>query len=289
MLTISTLNYRNWRATAECVRDLADACRGLDYRILIRDNSETPELDELRRDLKNSDATVLYFESSDNPGFGNGHNRNFHAVTHAANDVFLVLNNDVRIMNRETIREMLKVCNANRIVSCVIQDSAGEHVWFAGATLNRLTGDVKINRNPLNGQLRQTDFLSGCCMMIACQTFAALEGFDPRFFMYGEDFDLCLRARSLPAELVVIGFPIVHQIGSGWRGNYSDLFLYQDTKNRAICLLKHRLGAMPISLGYFILKYGVARTLQLAMRSKRPITQIRLAWAGLVEGLSHGV
>lgn len=40
------------------------------------------------------------------------------------------------------------------------------------------------------------DMLSGVLLLVNAHTWAALGGFDERFFMYGEDADLCTRARS---------------------------------------------------------------------------------------------
>ena len=41
---------------------------------------------------------------------------------------------------------------------------------------------------------RAVDWVSGACFLIRRQAWAGLEGFDPRYFMYMEDVDLCWRA-----------------------------------------------------------------------------------------------
>jgi GT2 family glycosyltransferase len=42
--------------------------------------------------------------------------------------------------------------------------------------------------------VRHVDIVSGCFLLIGRDTWQALDGFDPDFFMYGEEADLCLRA-----------------------------------------------------------------------------------------------
>src|ERR1700676_5376749 len=121
VLTISIINYRNWRATAQCIADIVLACEGLEYRILVRDNSEISETDHPQNRLPQAPCEMLHFESPDNPGFGVGHNRNFHAVKHGADDVLLVLNNDIRIRGNGVIKTMMQACARNRIASCVIE------------------------------------------------------------------------------------------------------------------------------------------------------------------------
>lgn len=47
---------------------------------------------------------------------------------------------------------------------------------------------------------RQVDIVTGCLLMIDAGLWKRLGGFDPRFFMYGEEVDLCLRAARLGAR-----------------------------------------------------------------------------------------
>lgn len=44
---------------------------------------------------------------------------------------------------------------------------------------------------------RDVDVVTGCLFLIHRETWDQLDGFDPTFYMYGEEVDLCLRARKL--------------------------------------------------------------------------------------------
>jgi N-acetylglucosaminyl-diphospho-decaprenol L-rhamnosyltransferase len=46
------------------------------------------------------------------------------------------------------------------------------------------------------GACRDLDWLSGFCLLLRGDAFRAIEGFDPRFFLYFEDVDLCTRLRA---------------------------------------------------------------------------------------------
>jgi GT2 family glycosyltransferase len=50
---------------------------------------------------------------------------------------------------------------------------------------------------------REVDIVSGCFFLIRRDLWQRLGGFDPRFFMYGEEADLCLRAKALGARPAV--------------------------------------------------------------------------------------
>ncbi len=44
--------------------------------------------------------------------------------------------------------------------------------------------------------VREVDIVTGCLLLIGKHNWDRLRGFDPQFFMYGEDADLCLRAAA---------------------------------------------------------------------------------------------
>jgi GT2 family glycosyltransferase len=48
--------------------------------------------------------------------------------------------------------------------------------------------------------VREVDIVTGCFLMIDRKFWQQLGGFDPLFFMYGEEADLCYRARRLGAR-----------------------------------------------------------------------------------------
>ena len=47
---------------------------------------------------------------------------------------------------------------------------------------------------------RNVDAVSGCALLIKTALWRDLDGFDPIFFMYAEEADLCIRARTLGAQ-----------------------------------------------------------------------------------------
>jgi GT2 family glycosyltransferase len=63
--------------------------------------------------------------------------------------------------------------------------------------------------------------VSGCFMLLRGDAFRHLDGFDPRFFLYFEDFDLSLRAASIGSIAYVPSVRIIHHGGhaarKGWR------------------------------------------------------------------------
>jgi len=68
----------------------------------------------------------------------------------------------------------------------------------------------------------EVPYLSGCCLLVRSECYAALGGFDPAYFLYLEDADLTRRLRSLGRCLHLPVASVTH----GWgRGSHRSLRL----------------------------------------------------------------
>jgi N-acetylglucosaminyl-diphospho-decaprenol L-rhamnosyltransferase len=66
---------------------------------------------------------------------------------------------------------------------------------------------------------REVDMVSGALMLVERQLWNELSGFDERYFMYGEDLDLCLRASELGAKPTLIPTVVFrHDVGAASTG-----------------------------------------------------------------------
>jgi GT2 family glycosyltransferase len=61
----------------------------------------------------------------------------------------------------------------------------------------------------------EAECLSGCFMFARSSVLERLRGFDERFFMYLEDFDLARRARRLAVNLYYPGATVLHEHARG--------------------------------------------------------------------------
>lgn len=68
--------------------------------------------------------------------------------------------------------------------------------------------------------------VSGCCMLFRRQVLHALGGFDPRFFLYFEDFDLSLRAGRITRIAYVPQVRVVHHGGHAARKGWHHIRLF---------------------------------------------------------------
>ncbi len=66
---------------------------------------------------------------------------------------------------------------------------------------------------------REVDIVTGCWLLITQALWQRLDGFAPAFFMYGEDADLCLRARALGARPRITPTATIVHYGGGTESN----------------------------------------------------------------------
>lgn len=117
----------------------------------------------------------------------------------------------------------------------------------------------------------------GACLLVRAVRGKPVEGFDPRYFLYCEDTDLCLRLRRHGEILYVPQAKFVHDLGSSSakdpaigirRYNWGkELFfrLHRGSSAGMVCVVLDRLGAVIRGLGWILV---------LPLRPKRAFRQI---------------
>jgi hypothetical protein len=89
--------------------------------------------------------------------------------------------------------------------------------------LNWLDPDSRANRGPFD--TKDVPVLTGAFCLIGKPLWDELGGFDPYFFLYGEDADLCVRATELGARILSTGTARFLHVGGGSSPNNSERML----------------------------------------------------------------
>jgi GT2 family glycosyltransferase len=207
-VSIIIVSYNTREMTLECLQSIATETRDVSYEVLVVDNNSSDRSAEAIRDrFPGVKLTAL----NDNIGFARANNL---AAKDARGRRILLLNPDTIILDRAIDR---LVAFANDAPSFRIW---GGRTVFGDGSLNGSSCWRKITlwsltcfalcltyfgrRNPvLNSEAyggwdrdtkRHVDIVTGCFLLIDQPLWNQLKGFDPTFFMYGEEADLCLRA-----------------------------------------------------------------------------------------------
>ena len=189
-------------------------------------------------------AGVRVLRDPSNPGFGAGHNR---AVAATSAPYLLLLNPDA-VLDAAAVARGLAVLEANGSVAAV-QGAIGSpegvldrsqgvalapvHLLGRALAVKRLSRlrlvRLAASRVPAvrDSVVRRSDdateveSLAATAMLVRRDAFEEVDGFDERFFLYGEDQDLCRRLRQRGWRLVGLPQPwALHQNGSSFASSW---------------------------------------------------------------------
>ncbi len=219
----------NWNTRDDlltCLRSLRQA-RGVALAISVTDNAST---DGSADAVAHEHPEVCLHRSERNLGFGGGGNL---AARDGQEPYIMLLNPDSTLLDPdfapllgmlESHPEVwiagIKVCNPDGTVQMSCRRFP---VYLAGLFRNTILGRLFPNNRYLRAYLmsdfthdrpQPVDWVSGCAMVIRRSAWERLEGFDPQFFMYCEDVDLCYRAWQQGGQVWYFPQPVVtHTIG----------------------------------------------------------------------------
>ncbi|PRF94602.1 hypothetical protein C6Q22_02415 [Burkholderia multivorans] len=74
--------------------------------------------------------------------------------------------------------------------------------------------------------LWEPPIVSGCFMMFRTEVLKKLGGFDPRYFLYFEDYDLSLRAHEVADVAYVPSVRVIHHGGGASRKGFTHIRMF---------------------------------------------------------------
>lgn len=226
MFTASIVAYHtrhaDLRRLVECVM------RSEISRLWIIDHSSN---DELRETVANEPRIGYVY--SQNRGYGSGHNIAIAKAIELGADYHFVLNPDV-YWNEDVLGIIVQYMEKHRDVGQLMPqvlypNGATQYLCKLLPTPWDLIGRrfVRIRKVQqkidYRYEMRWNNYdtsmdvpvLSGCFMALRCSVIAIVGGFDERFFMYGEDLDLCRRIGTVSRTLYWPKVSIFHEYAKG--------------------------------------------------------------------------
>lgn len=197
------VSYNSGADLTECLSSVAEQ-NGLSVKTTVVDNASADDSVEIAR---HCGAAVV--ANPVNRGFGPGVNQ---GVAQGSAPWVLILNPDARLQSN-AVRTMIGAAESAEDIGCVgprVIDADGVQypsrrrfpsLWVAAghATLGRVWPGNPATRHYHHtitaDQACTVDWVSGCCMLLPRHVWERLGGFDPAYFMYLEDVDLCWRLR----------------------------------------------------------------------------------------------
>lgn len=277
-ISIIIVNYNTPDETKDCLRSLVDLeTWGFEYKIIVVDNGSKEPLKFSSKYLKNNPQIEL-INSASNLGFTGGNNL---GIKYAANsydsDYFLLLNSDA-IVTKDFLKELYLMAKTDPKIGLISPkiyfhkgfeyhsasysvEQLGQVIWYAGGKIDWRNlfsfhiGVDEVDRGQF-AQERETDFATGCCMLISREVVERVGTLDNRFFLYSEDVDYSLRVKR--AGLKIFYCPkssVYHKISGSTGGVGSQLQQYYQTRNRLLLTLKHGWGRRKLTTVHLALRF----------------------------------
>jgi GT2 family glycosyltransferase len=237
--------YSDLNVLGKVLQRLSEAvnvCSNAVFRVTLVDNShgrdqgthqEHSYFDDLKKLVSKSGLAIDLHHSPSNLGFGRANNLAFDlSVKNKPNaDYVLVLNPDA-FLSLDSLSRALNIMNERPDLGVLLPRFLSEtgqdlylakrypNVWvlflrgFAPRFMKRMfqssidSYDLK-DLPPDQGHL-QTVVGSGACFLMRASIWQRLKGFDPRFFLYFEDFDLTYRAKQISQVAYEPSVEVVH-------------------------------------------------------------------------------
>ncbi len=265
-VSIIVVSYNTREMTLEALQSVKRETQSTRYELLVVDNnSHDGSAEAIRENYPEAHVIAL----SKNIGFAAANNL---AAIKASGRYLLLLNPDTIVKDRAI----------DKLVNFAT-DTPEAKIWggrthFGDGTLNpsscwnrmtlwnclcRATGLTGLfaNSEIFNSEtfgawqrntMRQVDIVSGCFFLIKRDFWNTLSGFDPTFFMYGEEADLCLRAKALgAAPMITPDATIIHYGGASETAQEHKLIKLLAAK---ATLIKRHFRPQQIALGLALLK-----------------------------------
>ncbi|MDO9478469.1 MAG: glycosyltransferase family 2 protein [Pseudohongiella sp.] len=229
--------------------------RGLigSLHIHLIDNAESPENRHVLADLLKElpppliPHTRSFKSGHGNIGFGRAHNLVITSTSADAHDYYLVLNPDVFLAPDSLVEGLswLAAHPPSVAVAPAIQNGDGNKVsackrfpsvldfllrGFAPARVKALfrkrLDRYEMTDLPQDQASNDIPVISGCFMLFRHQPLQALQGFDPGYFLYFEDFDLAIRAHQSGTLTYLPSMNITHLGGHSARKGLRHILMF---------------------------------------------------------------
>jgi GT2 family glycosyltransferase len=249
--------------------------------------------------------SVHLLAENNNLGFGVANN----VGANAANGEFLLLINSDTEVDNDVGRGLVEYLRSNPTVGCVapkivLPDGTSQpkvlgnlptpwRLLVQSVALNRLFNKSKLFsgidiENYLDKEA-VVGWVSGVCLCIRRSHYNSIGGFDPRFFMYCEDIELCLRiGKNIGSVVHLDAYPVLHYGGASSKSTSSRLrnTIWQQ-RNLLMTIHIHQgiistiLAKLIIAPG-LLLRIAVGMLMTLGSTTGKPFL-MRSAWLRLLD------
>ncbi|MCB2129596.1 MAG: glycosyltransferase family 2 protein [Rhodobacteraceae bacterium] len=228
-LTVVVISYNTRELTLAALRTLYETTKKTTMHVVVLDNASR---DGSAEAIAGAFPGVELIASPDNLGFARANNE---VIARATTEWVLLLNPDTEC-HEGAVDNLMAFARANpkagiyggrtvfrdgslNIASCWNRITPWSMVCRTTGLFSLFSRSEVFNPEGIGGWKRDTvrhvDIVVGCFMLMRRALWDELDGFDLKYFMYGEEADLCLRAREKGLRpMITPDAEIMHIVGA---------------------------------------------------------------------------
>lgn len=252
---IVVLHYNGEKDTIACLNSLKKVkVHGFKLHTVLVDNNPDKRLEINFDEFKPINLeTVL---SPENVGFSGGNNLGIKKALKNGADYILLLNNDT-LVKEDFLEKLFEKAEFDIKIGLITpkiyfakgyefhkdrysEKDKGKVFWYAGGVMDweNVYGHHRGVDEVDEGQFErseETDFASGCCMLIRREVFDEIGLLDEKYFLYYEDNDFSMRAKKAGYKIIYEPKSIIwHKNAGSTGGSGSNIQDYYITRNRLL-------------------------------------------------------
>ena len=207
--SIIIVNYNGAEDTLECLDSLSKIDYP-EYEIILVDNASSDASFVLNEVHKNFPA-VKILAMPRNLGFAGGNNAGIKTALDGGARYVILLNNDT-VVAPDFLSQMIKAAESNEgigIVGAKIYYFAEKNrIWYNGGIFSWTGGGRHIQDGTIDGnhddtEIKDTEYITGCALLIKREAVEKIGLLCEDFFMYHEDIEWSLRAQKAGYKTMV--------------------------------------------------------------------------------------
>jgi GT2 family glycosyltransferase len=290
----------NWNAadeTIDCVNSLIQSSYA-NLQIIIVDNASTDDSVKL---IRTAFPEIKLLCNQKNTGYAGGNNVGINWALNQNADYILILNNDVTV-DFSMVSILVETIEQNEQIGLIsgkvfykentarIFTGAGRFIKWRCTGVNRGT---TFGRFYLHNRECAVNYISGVLFLARADVFRKVGLLDEKYFMYFEDLEFSFRVSKKYILFYSPNAISYHKSGGGTKwSNYSEIYLYYQTRNRLI-VFEDKNIVYRIYVLFFTLFITVAKSITISFTSKSENSiknkRINALWRGLKDGLLYNI
>lgn len=214
-VSIIIINYKSTNLLINCIASIQEHTKDVSIEIIVVDNES---LDDNIENISKNFQNVLIKRNKSNIGFSAANNQGFLL---AKGKFTLILNNDTLFIENSLLKlvRYYEQSSEVQVIGCKLLNEDGslqfstyrfdtilntvgealflDKVFKSSRLFNRYYLHFRDINNPID-----TDVVKGAFILLETRLLNQLRGFDESFFFFGEETDLCFRAKQSGVKIV---------------------------------------------------------------------------------------